>query len=290
MKHNTFGKGSKRRAINGGNDEYYTDPGYAFHCCKMVKSRFYRFKIDTVVEPSAGNGSFYKGMKLLCGNNKPYHMYDIAPKKEYIDKRSFFDVSIGANTLVIGNPPFGFASTLAIKFFNHAANQKAKIIAFILPRTFKKDSIKNRLNLNYKLSYEEDCPRNSFLLENNKYNVPCVFQVWVYTKKRRNVEDWDVNNKWIEYTTPENADFCIRRVGGRAGQVLENDILNYSKQSTYFCKEKIKGAKNILKQIDFSEEVNSTAGVRSLSKREIHKSLYNSIQKGGLNYGNDKKI
>lgn len=279
MKHNTFGKGSKKRAINGGNDEYYTDPSYALHCCEVVKNRFYRFKTDTVVEPSAGNGSFYEGIQLLCKNNKAFHMYDITPKRSYIKKANFFDVTITNSTLVIGNPPFGFASNLAIKFFNHAAKQKAKIIAFILPRTFKKDSIKNKLNLNYKLSYEENCPKNSFLLENSEYDVPCVFQVWVYTKKQREIENWSVNNKWIEYTTPENSNFCIRRVGGRAGQVLEDNALSYSTQSTYFCKEKIKGAKNVLKHIDFSEEVNSTAGVRSLSKREIHKALHNYYNK-----------
>ena len=279
--HNTFGKGSKKRAVNGGNDEYYTDPEYALHCCEMIKNKFYKFKIDTVVEPSAGNGSFYKGIKSLCKNNRVFHMYDITPKMSYIKKADFFKIIITDNTLIIGNPPFGFASNLAIKFFNHAASQKAKIIAFILPRTFKKDGIKNKLNLNYELRYEEDCPKNSFLLENNKYDVPCVFQVWVYTKEQREVENWSVSNEWIDYTIPEDASFCIRRVGGRAGKVLENNILSYSIQSTYFCKEKIKGVKNVLSHIDFSKEVNSTAGVRSLSKREIHKALYNYYNKRG---------
>jgi len=275
MKHNTFGKGSKKRAINGGNDEYYTDHSYALHCCEIIKNKFYRFKIDTIIEPSAGNGSFSKGIELLCKNNRTVHMYDITPKKSYIIKKDFFEVSINNNTLVIGNPPFGFAANMAVKFFNHAAKQKAKIIAFILPRTFKKDSIKNKLNLNYKLSYEEDCPKNSFLLEDNKYDVPCVFQVWVYVKKQRDIENWDINNEWVDYTSPDKASFCIRRVGGRAGKVLEGNILSYSKQSTYFCKEKVKGVKNVLKNIDFTTEINSTAGVRSLSKREIHKALYN---------------
>ncbi len=276
MKRNTFGKGKKERAVNGGNDAYYTNPYYALHCCNIIKSKFYKFKIDSIIEPSAGDGSFYEGIKLLCKNNKrSFLMYDIIPKKSYIKKKNFFDVVIGKNTLILGNPPFGFSSSLAIKFFNHAAKQEAKLIAFILPRTFKKDSVKNKLNLNYKLMYEEDCPSNIFLLEGKSYNVPCVFQVWAYTNEKRKIEDWSIDNKWIEYTTPDRADFCLRRVGGRAGKILEGNPFSHSKTSTYFCKEKIKGVKNTLKNINFSEVVNSTAGVRSLSKREIHKALYN---------------
>lgn len=280
MRYNTFGKGSKKRAINGGNDAYYTNPEYALHCCDVIRRKFYRFKIDTVVEPSAGNGSFYKGIKLLCkDNNKSFVMYDISPKKSYIRKKDFFDVTIRENTLVLGNPPFGFASNLAIRFFNHSAKQKVKLIAFILPRTFKKDSIKNKLDLNYKLMYQEDCPSNVFLLDGKSYNVPCVFQIWSYTSIKRRIKSWSVNNKWIEYTTSDKADFCLRRVGGRAGQILENSPLTYSKETTYFCKEKVKGVKDVLMGIDFNKIVNSTAGVRSLSKREIHKALHTHYNK-----------
>lgn len=279
-KHNTFGKGSPNRSVNGGNDSYYTDPEYAMHCCKMIKSKFYRFRIDNIIEPSAGNGSFYGGIKLLCKNKqRSFSMYDIDPKQVYINKKDFFDILIESNSLVIGNPPFGFSANLAIKFFNYAAKQKAKLIAFILPRTFKKDSVKTKLNLNYKLVYEEDCPKDVFLLDGKKYNVPCVFQVWAYTNKKRKVEYWSVENKWIEFTTPENATFCLRRVGGRAGQLLEGDIFKYSKVSTYFCIEKVKGSKNVLKAIDFGEVINSTAGVKSLSKREIHKLLHEHYNK-----------
>lgn len=250
------------------------------HCCKTLKSKFYRFRIDNIIEPSAGNGSFYEGIKLLCKNKqRTFSMYDIDPKQIHINKKDFFDISIKNNTLVIGNPPFGFSASLAIRFFNHAAKQKTKLIAFILPRTFKKDSVKNKLNLNYRLVYEEDCPNDVFLLDGKKYNVPCVFQVWVYTSKKRKIENWPVENKWIGFTTPEEATFCLRRVGGRAGQILEGLPSEYSKVSTYFCIEKIEGSKDVLKNIDFTEVINSTVGVRSLSKREIHKLLHEHYNK-----------
>ena len=55
--------------------------------------------------------------------------------------------------LTIGNPPFGKNSSLAISFFNKAA-EFSDIIAFILPQTFSKDSVKNRLNLSFFLIME----------------------------------------------------------------------------------------------------------------------------------------
>lgn len=278
-KHNIFGKGTKQRAVNGGLDDYYTNPKYALHCCKMVHSKCYRFKINNIVEPSAGSGVFYEGIKLLSKNGSiNISMYDISPKGDGVEKANFFDLTLKPETLVIGNPPFGFSSSLAINFFNHAASFKVKLIAFILPKTFKKDSIQNKLNKNYHMIYEEDCPKNNFLLDEKIYDVPCVFQVWKYSNKKRKIKIWDLTNKWVEFTSKDKADFCIRRVGGKAGQVLEDPPSTYSITSTYFCREKVRGVKEVIRGIDFDDVVNSTAGIRSLSKREIHSHLHRYYQ------------
>lgn len=274
MVNKKLGRGTPQRAVNGGLDDYYTNPEYAFYCCEVVRRETYRFNIEQIVEPSAGNGAFYEGMRLLSRNgNRELLMYDLCPKSDLIREANFFDVPLKRNTIVLGNPPFGFSANLAVKFFNHAADFKVKIIAFILPKTFKKLSIHNKLNKHYHLIYEEDCPKNSFLLDDNEYDVPCVFQIWKYSDKERVMKSWSIDNKWIEFTTPDKAEFALRRVGGRAGKILEGDMNSFSKTSTYFCKEKVKGAKKALESIDFTSIVNSTAGVRSLSKSEIHEQL-----------------
>jgi hypothetical protein len=285
-KHNTFGKGSKHRAVNGGNDAYYTDPEYAKKCCMIVRRETYRFKIDNIVEPSAGNASFLEGLKILSRKgSRNIYMYDINPKHELVVKNDFLKLTLEPNTIVIGNPPFGFNSSLAIKFFNQAASFNVKIIAFILPKTFKKDSVKNKLNKYYHLIYEEDCPKECFILSGNKYTVPCVFQIWRRAQNCRNDKIWDLENKWIEFTNQDDAEFSIRRVGGRAGNILPGDPKKYSPVSTYFCKERVNGAKKALEKIDFSDVVRSTSGVRSLSKREIHKKLFNYFNNENLKNG-----
>lgn len=280
-KHNTIGKGFSNRSVNGGNDSYYTNPDYAYKCCKIIRRLCYRFDIEYIVEPSAGAASFYEGLNILFSTKrKGIFMYDTNPTSTLVEKKDFFNIELDKKTLVVGNPPFGFASSSAIKFFNHAAKYKVKLIAFILPKTFKKDSIKDKLDSNYTLFYEEDCPKNSFIVDGKIHDVPTVFQIWRFSETMRPKLSWSAENKWIEYTTPDKADFCIRRVGGKTGQVLEGDPHSFSRESTYFCREKVVGVKKVINNINFNEFCDSTVGVRSLSKSEIHKALYKYY--GGL--------
>jgi len=71
---------------------------------------------------------------------------------------NFFDfIPENKKYIVIGNPPFGKNSSLVINFFNKSA-EFADVITFILPKTFKRVSIQNKLNLNFILIYNEDIP------------------------------------------------------------------------------------------------------------------------------------
>ena len=84
--------------------------------------------------------------------------------------------------MVIGNPPFGKISSFAVRFFNKSA-EYAEVIAFIVPRTFKRVSVQNRLNLNFHLIYNEDLPMKPCCFE-PKMGAKCCFQIW--KKKKRN--------------------------------------------------------------------------------------------------------
>ena len=77
--------------------------------------------------------------------------------------------------LIIGNPPFGRSSSIAIKFFNKAA-LFSDCIAFILPRTFKRISIQNRLDLNFSLIYTKDLPVKPCCFI-PKMEAKCCFQI-----------------------------------------------------------------------------------------------------------------
>ena len=168
---------------------------------------------------------------------------------------------------------------LRLSFFNHAASfQGTEIIAFILPKTFRKYSVQNRLNSNFTLLKDFELPKNSFLLNGAEYDVPCIFQIWQKLEIPRYTHKVRLSH-YVQFVQKADAEFAIRRVGGRAGKVL--DGTDHNPNSTYFCKECKKGVKDILEKIDFTEVVNSTAGARSLSKIEIQIALEKYFREHG---------
>ena len=72
----------------------------------------------------------------------------------------------------------------------------------------------------------------------------------------------------VRVPTPARADFSVRRVGGQAGRVLEGT--DYSLSSTYFIRSLIneRELRRAFYAIDLAV-VDHTAGVRSISKREL---------------------
>ena len=140
-------------------------------------------KSDLILEPSAGNGSFLLNLPI-----KKIIGIDILPEHESIIEKDFFTYMPPEdckNVLVIGNPPFGKVSSLAISFFNHASKW-ANVIAFIVPRTFRRTSVQNRLNLNFNLIYDEELPTKPCCFK-PKMAVKCCFQIWKKNKTKRHV-------------------------------------------------------------------------------------------------------
>lgn len=216
--------------MDHGLDKFYTVPSVARACIDSVGSLYDWTSWDLIVEPSAGNGSF--SCPLIAGP-VPSVAMDIVPEAAGIEERDFFTYvppSDKKKILVIGNPPFGRVSSLAIKFFNHAASW-ATAIAFIVPRTFRRISVQNRLSLNFALIHDEDIP-----MEPCSFNPPmqakCCFQIWVKQRVERPMidlptthEDWEFlgfgpKDDAGQPTPPLGADFALRAYGGRCGDIV----------------------------------------------------------------------
>ena len=260
-------KGLNRNTI----DKFYTDILYANQCMEYIKKYVEIAKNDLIIEPSAGNGSFMECIKSL---NKDCKFYDIEPENEEIIKQDYLLLDTSnfekKKVHIIGNPPFGRQASLAIKFIKKSC-EFADSISFILPKSFKKDSMRNKFNENFHLMFEEDVPLNSFIVNGKIYDVPCVFQIW---KKQTSPRDK------IEKLTPqhfefvkidEQPDISFRRVGVYAGKI-DTDT-EKSEQSHYFIKftnnKSIKNNLEKLKSITF--DFNNTVGPRSISKQELIK-------------------
>lgn len=159
---------------------------------------------------------------------------------------------------------------MAINFFNEAA-KFADTIAFILPLSFKKSSVQNRLDLHFELSQEIDLGDCEFYLKNEtNVKVPCVFQVWTKTSTPRKKVNLKTITNLFDFTDKLHADFRIQRVGGNAGKASLD--LSKSASSNYFIKNKSQLSNEEF--IDFINQlifptIEFTVGPKSLSKGEM---------------------
>jgi len=257
-----------QRAKEGGEDKYYTKQYIADYVTNYTFD-FLDIKDSKIIEPAAGSGIFYNSF-LKVTNKNNIKLYDINPEHPKIKKMDFFNLyDIKDTDIIITNPPFGYMSSLAIKFFNHAASFNVKYICFIIPKTFRKASIQNKLNINYVLKKDLELPLNSFTLYGESYDVPCCYQIWEYKPNTRTIIKPETC-EWVQVVDKKNSpDICIRRTGGRAGQVL--DGLEHTESSSLFFKIK-KDYDLVIKAfnlMNIEKYINNTAGVRSISKNEI---------------------
>lgn len=249
-------------------DQFYTDPAYAQQFYNEIQQHIDLTKYDHVLEPSAGTGSFYN----LLDKKKRIGL-DLEPKAAGIIKTDFFDwkAPAGKKILTIGNPPFGKSAGLAVKFFNRAA-EFSDVIAFVIPRTFRKASIINRLDKNFHCIYDETVPDHSFIFNGASYNVPCAAQIWQREKKPRDrivTFRLEQVSHLFELVDPADSDFAIQRVGGRAGLIRIKDRTNFSAESHYFIKAHHDRVLSVFEQVNFDSVKFNTAGNPSVSPSEL---------------------
>jgi hypothetical protein len=260
-----------------GLDKFYTNPSYSKYCINKLNRITELTEFDFVIEPSAGNGSF---LNQIDSPNKIG--IDISPEHEDILQMDYLDYSPPStkqNILVIGNPPFGKISSLAIKFFNHSAKW-AKVIAFIVPRTFRRPSVQNKLNRYFHLIHDEDVSVKPCCFT-PPMMVKCCYQIWERREEEREIvdlptkhSDWDFLpfgplDEFRQPTPPLNADFAIRAYGGKIG-VIETDMVHLRPKSWHWIKSNIDKKELIrrLNELDYSDSTN-TARQNSMGRGEL---------------------
>lgn len=270
--------GLKRDTI----DKFYTSIAAVKECLQQISEYLQIDPInDLIIEPSAGNGSFIQEITQLCQNTL---FYDIEPEHTGILKQNYLLLNSKAITTpgkihVIGNPPFGRQSTLAIQFIKKSA-EFADSISFILPKSFKKDSMQNHFPKQFHLIYQMDLDANSFLQDGNPVDVPCVFQIWQKQQEERaQISKLEADPTIFQFVKQdENPDISFRRVGVNAGAITvatsENQWLQEkSVQSHYFIKFASTNDKNkseLIKKISkIKYEEDNTVGPKSIGKQEI---------------------
>ena len=263
--------GLKRNTI----DKYYTSVDVATKCAELIKQNVTIAQNDICIEPSAGNGAFIQCIKTLF---TAYIFYDLEPEHTEIKKQDYLsldttDIEETYNKIhIVGNPPFGRQSSLAIKFIKKSTKY-CESISYILPKSFKKNSLKKFFPLNFHLILEYDIPKNSFLVNGKQHDVPCVFQIWVKKDIKRTPPVKLIPKHFTFVKKTEDHDISFRRVGVYAGKI-DIETENKSPQSHYFIKFKdVEVNEELLEKIKniYFECSNYTVGQKSISKQELIK-------------------
>jgi hypothetical protein len=282
-------------------DKFYTIPAISEKCLNRVGERYDWSTWDVVVEPSAGGGSFFTRIptdKKIGLDISPTHKeilkqdfltYELLPPPPPPPPQPQYADTPQRRILVVGNPPFGRVSSLAVKFFNHASNW-ANVIAFIVPRTFRRISLQNKLNTTFHLVFDEDIPMEPCSFE-PPMMAKCCFQIWEKSETiRRPIvqlstvhADWEFlgfgpNDAKGQPTPPtgsmnEEAKtniFALRAYGGKCGQIVDTGLDSLRPKSWHWIKSKI--PKQILIErfslLDYSVSLD-TARQNSIGRGEL---------------------
>jgi len=173
-------------------DQYFTPHAIAEYCIQktfeIIKSNQDDPEDFWFIEPSAGDGSFFK----LLPERRRVGL-DIEPRHAGITQQDYLEYSPPPTStsmstqqgkyVVIGNPPFGLRGNLALRFINHSY-EFADYVAFILPPLFDSDgrgACRKRVHEGYHLAHTEkllETEKPFVDPEDRPVKVETIFQIW----------------------------------------------------------------------------------------------------------------
>lgn len=253
-------------------DQFYTAPLVAVEMVKILK-KYFDFKDRTFYEPSAGTGNFIFALKENGISKSRISAIDIDPKNDPLIKKNDFlkiNLRFSKSRIVIGNPPFGKRSQLAIKFINKGF-EISNTVAMILPQQFERYLTQKNIDINAKLIYSKRLNKYSFIHNDSEYGVNCVFQIWT---KEDNFDDLRLRQQkprthkdletFIHNNTLATQKYFNKKYYKWDIAVHRQGYYDYSKIITkeedliknrqyFFIKAKSPEAKRIIKKIDYEK-------------------------------------
>lgn len=224
---------SHRNNRKTGKEQYYTNSSVAYECLEIASSVIP--KDSFVVEPCGGTGEFLNAIQDHYGLN--YYSCDIEPKDPRVERKDWLkvDEKFDKPFVVITNPPYGRNNSLSARFFNRAALLEADYICFLIPISWRKWSIQNRLDKNYHLVEDVEITRKDMFygdsMTDKDSEMRCVFQIW---ERRDEIRERVVieDNGYLVRSTPEESDIKLTQ------QSYDSKVLEVF---TKFKREKVAG-------------------------------------------------
>ena len=253
-----------------GKEQYYTPPEVAQEIIGNVLSVLPNAQNHPLLEPAGGTGAFIN--PALHAGFSEIISFDIEPHHELVRCGDFLEQKITqTGCITVSNPPFGRNNALSVPFFNKAA-EVSDLIVFIVPRSWRKWTVQNKLNKNFHLVRDDDLSIDYVnvdgkLLSTNNNLRTCV-QYWLRKREERKlvyVEDMGI----IERCGFEDADASLTLFGYGCGSI-KTDFPRKSNTTQMFLKLKHPRALEAIEAVDFSRFFMNTAYTEALSIQEIN--------------------
>jgi hypothetical protein len=257
-----------------GKEQFYTPSDLA----KTLTSSLLEFVPDlasrVVIEPAGGTGSFVRAVGDFGVTQ--VLSFDIEPKFDGVTKADFLGVDLSRlaahSAVAISNPPFGRNNSLSIPFFNHAASA-CDTIAFIVPRSWRKWSVINRLDRDFHLVSDVDV-KVDYVDElgdsvGTRLRLNTCFQIWQYSAVERRAKIGVQDLGVVQKVSAAEADVALTIFGFGCGRVL-TEFDRQPNTTRMFLKLGHPRALEALQAVDFSRFYRNTAYTEALALPEIN--------------------
>lgn len=253
-----------------GKEQYYTPDVLARELIAELEEVIGSIRGRVVLEPAGGTGAFVRA--CLEAGAKKLISFDIEPLHPNVNQGDFLKQELNIQkALTISNPPFGRNNSLSIPFFNHAA-KVSQAIGFIVPRSWRKWSVINRLDQRFELVHDRDLEIDYVNASGEpiaaKNRLATCFQIWKANENLRpriRITDMGV----VEKVKPEQADVALTIFGYGCGK-LRTDFPKVKNTTQLYLKLNHPRALEALGSVDFSRFYKNTAYTEALSLQEIN--------------------
>lgn len=253
-----------------GTEQYYTPKGLADELVKLTLKAIPRATEKSFLEPAGGTGSFIEALNMA--GIEAVTSVDKYPMHPGVIQADFLEwETMDTDLLTISNPPFGRNNALSVPFFNRAAKFSSHI-AFLVPRSWRKWSVQNRLDTRFHLVLDVDVAvqyedvLGAKIAKRN--DLRTCFQIWEKRLELRPVIAVP-DNGFIQKSSPNDADLAIRVFGYGCGTVM-NDFPRQPNTTLMFLRVLDKSIESALQDLDYERFSINTAYTRALSFQEIN--------------------
>lgn len=253
-----------------GTEQYYTPKGLADELVKLTLKAIPRATEKSFLEPAGGTGSFIEALNMAgitaVTSVDKYPMHPGVIQADFLEWET-----MDTDLLTISNPPFGRNNALSVPFFNRAAKFSSHI-AFLVPRSWRKWSVQNRLDTRFHLVLDVDVAvqyedvLGAKIAKRN--DLRTCFQIWEKRLELRPVIAVP-DNGFIQKSSPNDADLAIRVFGYGCGTVM-NDFPRQPNTTLMFLRVLDKSIESALQDLDYERFSINTAYTRALSFQEIN--------------------